>query len=138
MHNAAMEFSEEGLLTAKLNSEKLLFFDDQHIIWGFNINVDFFDKMGEPAGVLTADSGWVKSETRQITVYGRVKVDMEDGTRLWADSLSYYPDINRIKTESDVQIERRGEFISGNSLDSDMNFEDIKISGNVSGRLRTQ
>lgn len=138
MHNASMEFTEEGLLTAKLNSEKLLFFDDRHIIWGYEIHVDFFDRDGRLAGILLADSGWVKSETREVTVYGNVKVDMDDGTRLWADSLSYYPGVERIKTQSDVRIERRGENISGNSFDSDLNFEDIRISGNVSGRLRDE
>lgn len=136
MHNASIEFTEEGLITAKLNAEKLLFFDDKHIIWGFEIAVDFFNRNGELAGVLTADSGWVKSETQDVTVYGNVNVNMDDGTRLWADSLSYYPETQRIKTESDVQVERRGEFITGNSFDSDLNFEDIRIKGNVTGRLK--
>lgn len=135
MHNASMEFTEEGLVTATLNAQKLLFFDDKHIIWGYDINVDFFDQKGQLAGVLVADSGWVKSETQEVTVYGNVKVSMDDGTLLWADSLSYYPEIQRIKTESDVQVERQGEYISGNSFDSDLNFEDIRIKGNVSGRL---
>jgi len=135
MHNADMEFTEEGLVTAKLFAEKLLFFDDKHIIWGFDIKVDFYDKDGKQAGILTADSGWVQNETRNVTVYGRVYVTSEDGTRLWADSLSYNHDVGRIKTETSVQIERGGEYISGNSFDSDLDFEDMRIRGNVTGRL---
>ena len=135
MHNAEIEFSDEGLLTAKLHARKLLFFDKEHRIFGYEIDVDFFDSEGREAGKLTADSGWVDNETRKVTVYGRVHVIVEDGTQLWADSLSYNPANERIKTESDVRINRGGEYLTGNSFDSDFKLEDIHISGNVSGRL---
>jgi len=136
MHNAEIEFTEEGKATGKLSAEKLLFFDKEHRTFGYDITVDFFNNKGDIAGQLTSDSGWVENTTRRTTVYGNVYLTMQDGTQLWTDSLAYYPKAGRIRTGTYVRIERGGEHIAGTGFDSDLDFTDIRIEQDVSGRLR--
>jgi len=135
MYDAEFEFTEKGEATAILKAERLLFFDKENKVFGYNIVVDFFDKNQKKAGQLEADSGMVVQSTRQATVYGNVYLITNDNTELWSDSLSYYPDIERIKTGAPVVIERENDHISGVGLNSDLNFEDIRIESNVSGKL---
>jgi LPS export ABC transporter protein LptC len=136
MFNADIDFVEEGNPSGRLKADSLLFFDDEKRTFGYNIDVDFFDKDGNFAGKLFADSGWIENQTQQITVYGEVFLSTEDGVKLWTDSLAYFPKTRRVMTSSGVRIDKNGEFISGQGLDSDLDFTDIKITENVTGRLK--
>ena len=136
MHDASIDFTSEGKPSGKLRAKKLLFFDDEHRVFGYDVEVDFFDKDGEHAARLVADSGWVDNRTRNVTVYGEVYLVTEEDTELWADSLSYYAEIEKIMTDSPVEIRRGDEYLSGVGLISDQEFENIRIKGDVSGRFQ--
>lgn len=136
MFDAKIDFSEEGRPTGKLNAEKLLFFEKDGKTFGYRLKVDFFGSDGKNAARLVADSGLVMNETQRLTVYGNVHLITENGVELWSESLAYFPDIQRIKTEAGIKIDRRGEFITGRGLDSDLELKDIRIERNVTGRLR--
>lgn len=136
MFNADIELTQAGKLSGQLSADSLLFFDKEDRILGFGIEVDFFDEKGEFSGNLSADSGWIENRSQRITVYGNVFFSGAEGVQLWTDSLAYYPEITRIRTMAGVKIDRNGEFIFGGGLDSDLAFKDIRITQNVSGRLK--
>ncbi len=136
MHNAEIEFSQEGRPTGKIKAKKMLFFDKEHRTFAYDLTIDFYNTDGSESGQLTADSGWVENKTRRVNVYGDVHLYLDDGTEVWAESLAYYPSVDRVRTGSKVRIERGKEYITGVGMDSDLNFTDIRIEQNVSGRLR--
>ncbi|HHS50974.1 MAG TPA: LPS export ABC transporter periplasmic protein LptC [candidate division Zixibacteria bacterium] len=136
MHNASIEFTEAGKPSGHLKADSLLFFDLENRTLGFEIEVIFYDTDGNYSGTMVADSGWIENQSQRITVYGEVFIHTVDDVRLWTDSLAYYPGTSRIRTEAGVRIEKGGEFITGQAFDSDLAFEDIRITDNVSGRLK--
>ncbi|MCK5832157.1 LPS export ABC transporter periplasmic protein LptC [bacterium] len=136
MHNADIEISQAGKPSGHLKADSLLFFDKEDRIFGYNITVDFFDTDGELSGNLSADSGWIENKNQRITVYSNVYVVTREDVRMWTDSLAYYPELSRIRTSAGVKIDKDGEYITGEGLDSDLEFTDIRITNNVSGRLK--
>ena len=136
MHNADIEFVQKGNPSGHLKADSLLFFDSEKRTVGYNIAVDFYDEDGKATGKLFADSGWIQNRTQRITVYGDVFISTEDGVKLWTDSLAYFPKTKRVMTSGGVRIDKNGEYITGRGLDSDLDFSDIRITENVSGRLK--
>ena len=136
MFNAKVDFTEQGKKTGELKAEKLLFFDKEERTFGYKISVDFYNKNGETNARIVADSGWVENESRRLTVFGNVHLRTESGTELWSDSLAFFPEDERVRTNAGVKIDRNGEYISGVGLDSDLEFKDIRIEQNVSGKLK--
>lgn len=135
MFDAEIAISQAGKPSGSLKADSLLFFDKEDKIFGYGIEVEFFEEGGRHTGSLSADSGWIDNRTQRITVWGEVFFAGNEGVRLWTDSLAYYPELSRIRTSAGVKIEKQGEFITGGGLDSDLEFKDIRITQNVSGRL---
>ena len=133
--NARVTFTENGEKVAILTSDVILRYFDNDTTYGRRINVDFF-RNDTLVSTLTADSGWVRERSEEIGVFGNVVViSLEDSATLKTTSLFYNPRKRIIYTNEHCRIERGGEFVEGDRLVSDVQFNNIQMRENIRGRL---
>ncbi len=68
-----------------------------------SIRIRFYPKNGKPMDI-TADSGVMENDTRNIRVRGNVVVKTEGGPSLRTESLRFFPDEKRIDTDAKIVV----------------------------------
>ncbi|MBN1755042.1 LPS export ABC transporter periplasmic protein LptC [bacterium] len=133
--NTTVNFTNEGRKVAVLWAQHLSKFKDHNLVIGETIKVTFFDSLGNPSTFLTADSGQFEERDQEILVWGNVEVESVDKVFLWTNSLLWDPKLRLIKTDDPVKIKRGSDIIEGVGFVSDINFDNIRITKNISGRI---
>lgn len=79
------------------------------------------------AARLTAPKGEVAIDSRDLSAWGGVEVDAQDGTKLFAERLLYSASRQKILTESPVKIVRRDSILLGEGMEASPDLATIKI-----------
>lgn len=86
----------------------------------------------QPPIHLTADSGTLETETRNVTVNGHVKLKNED-SRLLADELHYRHEKQFLFAQSPVEIIGDGFHLNADSMTLELGKKRAVLKGNVKG-----
>lgn len=96
------------------------------------IEVDMFDSKGEHTGLLTAEKGEVLERKQHLLARGNVVVHADGGIVLYADSLYYNPETERVISDGFVIIVSPDDSLAGYGFSASPNLEDWEIK-NTSG-----
>jgi LPS export ABC transporter protein LptC len=115
-----------------INAEIAKVFDE--IIKVDSVEVIFYDENQVQFSMLVAPSGELNTKTRNMRVGDSVTVLTNDSTKLFADSLFWFNDSQKIYTNSYVRIIKQDStVIEGNGLKTDPYLKKIEIIGDTKG-----
>ena len=69
---------------------------------------------------------------------GDVVIQTTEGTRMTTDQLQFHNKRQRIRTESFVRVERRGDVLTGWGFESDPQLKDFQFKRQVKATVRTR
>ena len=136
--------TSKGVPVWILNSEIALVYNKQKKITLENIRIQFMNptsmkkinsraslllakKSATQAARLTAPKGQVEMDSRDLSAWGGVEVETQDGTKLFSEKLLYAAVRQKILTESPVKIVRKDSILIGEGLEASPDLETIKI-----------
>jgi len=113
----------------------------KNLVVSRDIRVDFFDDKGARSSELTANSGEIQQQTRDMTARGNVVLQTTEGTRMTTEELHFSNDRQRITSDRLVHVDRAGDVLEGIGFESDPNLHHFEfrtqVHATVSGRPGT-
>ncbi len=79
------------------------------------------------AARMSSPNGEVALDTHDLSAWGGVEVETEDGTKLYAERLQYSTSKQMIHTDSAVKIVRKDSVLIGEGLEATPDLETVKI-----------
>lgn len=130
--------TESGLLRWVLWADRALRYEGQPTQLE-SMRIEFYDESGSAVqSTLTAHGGTVNEETRELLAQGDVVVVTSDGVRLESPELRWDPEVNKITTETPVQITEGENVLLGRGITSDIHLKSYVIHNDVRGTLRDE
>jgi LPS export ABC transporter protein LptC len=102
------------------------------------LRIDFFDEKGQRASTLTAREGEMNDLTHDMIARGSVVIQTTEGTRMTTDQIQFHNRIQRIRTDSFVRVDRRGDVLTGWGFESDPELKDFTFKREVKATVRTR
>ncbi len=115
-------------------SAKMIEFEKR--LWLKELSMIFYTKDGKEVH-LTADEGFVNTQTRDINVAGNVVLKNEE-FELTTERLHYKSRSRKLSSKTPVKITGRSAILRGNTLQYDINTRNARLKGNVSGIIDEQ
>jgi LPS export ABC transporter protein LptC len=110
-------------------------FNDQHLVEMFQLKIDFYRKTGDSISAnLTADSGKINTDSRNMETRRHVVLTTSDGLKLLTDYLEWSNKLRRFSTESKVRLEKAGDWLEGEGMEASPDLKEIEIKRNVRGK----
>jgi LPS export ABC transporter protein LptC len=118
-----------------LVSEQANTFNDQHLVEMFKLKIDFYRKTGDSISAnMTADSGKINTDSRDMETRQNVVLTTSDGLRLLTDYLDWSNKLRRFTTESKVRLEKGEDWLEGEGMTASPDLKEIEIKRNVRGK----
>ena len=136
LRGATIYLYERDVITTEIIAERLLKFEAQDSTMAYQLEIDFFDSIGQIKTELVGDSGIIRERSRLLYVYGNVVVTTDDSSRLETDYLFWNTNTDMIETDAFVRITKKGDVITGWGMETDPGLTRIKILNRVSGTIR--
>ncbi len=95
-----------------------------------NIHLRFYSKNGEVMDV-TADSGLMENQSRNMRLRGNVLIKSQDGVSLRTESLQFRPKEKKIDSDEKILIEGKSFHLSGVGLRGRTDLEQYFLKKNV-------
>ena len=136
--------TQAGLPVWILNSKVAQRFDRRNKITLDDFTIEFMDnksnrksnsrsslilakKNQTAAAVLSAPKGEVNTENKDLTAWGGVEVNSQDGTQLTSERLRYSTLTKKITTDSAIRIVRSDSILIGEGLEASPDLSTVKI-----------
>jgi LPS export ABC transporter protein LptC len=129
LQGAALEYSDDGTLTHRLDAEHMTRSTEEPPIWevtgGFTLEV--LDAAGGTDALLGADRGVFEEETRFLEAQGGVVLRGSEGDTLYTELLFWSADSDRVHTTAPVEVRTPQGTLYGRGLESDARFQRYQI-----------
>ncbi len=136
MENSTFTFSEQGVRSAVIHAELVAVYEKLDLKKAKEIQVDFFDELGNKTSVLVADSGFIQEKKQRFEARGNVVVTTEEDVTLATESLRWNPETNKIVTDDFVTITKGADVITGIGLEADQQLKHFVIKKKVQARIK--
>lgn len=97
------------------------------LIQGAHIDMVWFNQKGERVSRLTADKGWLETNSNNMRAMGHVLVRATSGSTLETETLQWDQQSQIIKTDDEVRILQRNNLLTGKGMRSDPGLDRIEI-----------
>lgn len=133
MFGASFNMTDRGVIRAELQADTAYFFDDNTRIELDDVNTTFYTVSGMKDAVLTSDHGRYSTRLGNMTAYGNVVVNTEDGRRIVTPELHYNQAANQFTSDSQFVMTERGRRIAGVGFRSDPGLKNVQVLAGASG-----
>jgi LPS export ABC transporter protein LptC len=126
--NSKIVLSDSGRITAIIYATYVRVFQspaETHLLDG--IKVQFYDEKGNVSSVLTAQSGKVDENTKNLEAVGNVVVVSSDSTTLRTEKLSWDNKRQVVHTTEFIHINSPKERLQGYGFESDQHLQRYRI-----------
>ncbi len=136
--NSTIIVSNEGVVSAIIKAGYIAMYSDKKItLLDDGVHVDFYNEEGEITSILISDRGEVDDETQDLSGYGNVVIEGDDGTILETEEIHWVNETERIHTDKFVKITSPDEIIEGYGMESDAGLNNYTIY-RVTGQTRVE
>ena len=136
--NSKIIVSNDGIVSAIIHAGYIAVYNERKItLLEDDVHVDFYNAEGDITSVLTSDRGEVDDETQDLSGYGNVVIEGEDGTILETEEIHWENKSERIHTDAFVKITSPEEIIHGYGMESDAALSNYTIY-RVTGQTRIE
>jgi LPS export ABC transporter protein LptC len=102
------------------------------------VKIILYDSLGIGRSTLTGKRGLLREKSARFSIYGDVVGVSKDSAVLKTQSLFWNPDTKKITTDDFVEINRKnGDIIKGWGMIADRDLQNIEITRNVSGIVKS-
>ncbi|MFZ5980538.1 MAG: LPS export ABC transporter periplasmic protein LptC [Candidatus Zixiibacteriota bacterium] len=133
VRNARIYLYDKGRVTTEIFSTEIHKFDELDSTMGYQLDIDFFDSTGVVMSEVIGDSGIIREQSGQLSIYGNVVVITEDKTKLETDYLYWNTVTDKIYTDAFVRITSEDGVLTGWGLEADQRLSSYQILSRVSG-----
>ncbi len=113
------ETDAEGRMSWVMRARGARVFELRNSVEADSIRIDFFDRTGEVASVLTAERGIIARASNDMRATGNVLVKNREGHELRTEELAFAAGRNKIYTEHFVTLLRGRDVLTGYGLETD-------------------
>jgi LPS export ABC transporter protein LptC len=138
MFGASFNMTERGVIRAELQADTAYFFDDNTRIELDDVNTTFYTVSGMKDAVLTSDHGRYSTRLGNMTAFGNVVVNTEDGRRIVTPELHYNQAANQFTSDSQFVMTEPGRRIAGVGFRSDPGLKNVQVLAGASGFVSGQ
>lgn len=138
MYGASFNLTDRGVIRAELQADTAYFFDDNTRIELDDVNTTFYTVSGMKDAVLTSDRGRYSTRLGNMTAYGNVIVNTEDGRRIETPELHYNEGANQFTSDSQFVMTEPGRRIAGVGFRSDPGLKNVQVLSGASGFMTGQ
>jgi LPS export ABC transporter protein LptC len=128
--------SRAGVISAIIEAGYIAVYSEQErTLLDAGVHIDFYDTAGTITSVMVSDRGIVYEDTQNLSGYGNVVIEGNDGTVLETEEIHWAHSSERIHTNEFVTITSPDEIIQGYGLESDAGLSNYTIY-RVTGQTR--
>lgn len=138
MFGLSFLMTDRGVTRAELQADTAYFFDDNTRIELDDVNTTFYTVSGMKDAVLTSDHGRYSTRLGNMTAYGNVIVNTEDGRRIETPELHYNQAANQFSSDSQFVMTEPGRRIAGVGFRSDPGLKNVQVLSGASGSVTGQ
>lgn len=138
MFGASFVMTDRGVTRAELEADTAYFFDDNTRIELDDVNTTFYTVTGMKDAVLTSDHGRYSTRLGNMTAYGNVIVNTEDGRRIETPELHYNEGANQFTSDSQFVMTEPGRRIAGVGFRSDPGLKNVQVLSGATGFVTGQ
>lgn len=138
MFGASFNMTDRGVIRAELQADTAYFFDDNTRIELDDVNTTFYTVSGMKDAVLTSNHGRYSTRLGNMTAYGNVIVNTEDGRRIETPELHYNQAANQFSSDSQFVMTEPGRRIAGVGFRSDPGLKNVQVLSGASGSVTGQ
>lgn len=120
----------EGKKQWELNADKAEVINSKGITRIKNIQMSIFQKSKSNFSI-SADTGIIQNDTKDIELKGNIKVSNEQGYLLKTNNLKWAPELKLIQTDDEVKINGKDLAITGKGMKVNIDTEIMEIFGGV-------
>lgn len=136
VRHARIYLYDKGRVTTEIYSEEIHKFEELDSTMGYQLDIDFFDTTGQVMSQVVGDSGVIRENSGQLSIYGNVVVITEDNTKLETDYLFWNTTTDKVYTDAFVRITTGDGVLTGWGLEGDQKLSSYQILSKVSGSAR--
>jgi LPS export ABC transporter protein LptC len=138
LDDATIILTQDGKQEAIVDAKHIDRWEAKDSTEATTVTIALFDSAGIEHSTLTAKRGLLREQSAKFALFGDVVGISKDSTILKTQSLYWNPETNKITTEDYVEIYRKGgDLIKGWGLIADRDLQNIEITRDVSGKVRS-
>lgn len=138
MFGASFNMTDRGVIRAELQADTAYFFDDNTRIELDNVTTTFYTVSGLKDAVLTSNRGRYSTRLGNMTAYGNVVVNTEDGRNIATPELHYSQASNQFSSDSQFVMTEPGRRLAGVGFRSDPGLNNVQVLSGASGSMTGQ
>jgi LPS export ABC transporter protein LptC len=138
MFGASFNMTDRGVIRAELQADTAYFFDDNTRIELDDVNTTFYTVSGVKDAVLTSNHGRYSTRLGNMTAYGNVIVNTEDGRRIETPELHYNQAANQFTSDSQFVMTEPGRRLAGVGFRSDPGLKNVQVLSGATGFVTGQ
>lgn len=132
--NSTTTFSDSGRVRAILQSGHIRMYEGrQETLIDSGLVVDFYGRNGEHTSTLTADSGRVNDETKDLEAFHNVVFRSDSGTVVETEYIFWENFKKKVRGDRFVTITSPTERLQGYGFEADQDLRNYTVFGTVSG-----
>lgn len=130
VYGVSLNMSREGIREAMLAADSMFSWKDSTHARVMGLSLVVFDERGGRRATITADEGRLNRMGNELTASGNAVLSIpEQGREIRTDELHFAPEVDRVWTDVPVLMHEGGCVFEGDRLQSDMDFDDVRIWG---------
>lgn len=138
LDDATIILSQDGKQEAVVDAGHIDRWEMKDSTEATTVRIVLYDSLGVGHSTLTGKRGLLREKSAKFAIYGDVIGVSKDSTILQTQSLFWNPETKKITTEDYVEIFRKnGDVIRGWGMIADRDLQNIEITRNVSGKVKS-
>ena len=130
VYGVSLNMSREGIREAMLSADSMFSWKDSAHARVMGLSLVVFDDRGGRRATITADEGRLNRMGNELTASGNAVLSIpEQGREIRTEELHFAPEVDRVWTDVPVVMHEDGCVFEGDRLQSDMDFDDVRIWG---------
>ncbi len=130
IYGVSLNMSREGIREAMLTADSMFSWKDSTHARVMGLSLIVFNESGGRRATISAEEGRLNRMGNELTAMGSAVLSIPgQGREIRTEELHFAPEVDRVWTDVPVVMHEGGCVFEGDRLQSDMDFDDVRIWG---------